>query len=612
MGAWRDFAKMAMAMGGKKGRPPVLSSQAFYPYAAERQLSESLRAALLESWRKELSETVAGISDAAEDGTDAGFAESVDEMARKAADSVSLAAQQAFAKFSEMTIGHPYWPQGAEESAKKEWTETFAKLCKSADAQGKADIARAVYEGRNAGKNIRQVESEIEGSLKVKARNRAELIARTETGKLNNAATMAGYRSAGISYYRWLSTPDERTRPSHAALNGLICAVGEGDSYYEETEGGMVRHSRTADMYHGDPGTDFQCRCTCVPWDPEIDGKYEVKKVPEPEPKEPSKLEQEREKTRTAEKLAAKASEEAKSAKSELDSAKRALRLQKIAERRHSRSQTKVGKIQERWNIRQVKRAGIIKTEFAAKDTKPVKDVSDIQGIIDRYIKKFPGETEYSSINVKIFSKTPTLGGYVAMFASRQDEIIAFNTASPSIISPRPSAYKTLLSAFQKMQRGKELPFREEYALESFYHEILHSKAKKWIGLKQHGKGDYKRTAMETINQFVSRHDYADFIRRMGGKVYNQEMVLDEGGGYYRWVKTFRGFIKAKGLDELKVLSAFRDRLLNGNYDELDSALYDFFKAHSGTKKTLDEVLGTFETIEDSKKFVEFLSSSSP
>lgn len=77
-------------------------------------------------------------------------------------------------------------------------------------------------------------------------------------------------------------------------------------------------------------------------------------------------------------------------------------------------------------------------------------------------------------------------------------------------------------------------------------------------------------------------------------------------------MKTFRGFIKAKGLDELKVLSAFRDRLLNGNYDELDSALYDFFKAHSGTKKTLDEVLGTFETIEDSKKFVEFLSSSSP
>lgn len=32
-------------------------------------------------------------------------------------------------------------------------------------------------------------------------------------------------------------------------------------------------------MYHGMPGTDFQCRCSMVMWDPEIDGKYEVKEA---------------------------------------------------------------------------------------------------------------------------------------------------------------------------------------------------------------------------------------------------------------------------------------------------------------------------------------------
>ena len=36
---------------------------------------------------------------------------------------------------------------------------------------------------------------------------------------------------------------------------------------------------------------------------------------------------------------------------------------------------------------------------------------------------------------------------------------------------------------------------------------------------------------METINQFVSRHDYAEFIRNMGGRVYNKADVLDNGGG---------------------------------------------------------------------------------
>ena len=59
----------------------------------------------------------------------------------------------------------------------------------------------------------------------------------------------------------------------------------------------------------------------------------------------------------------------------------------------------------------------------------------------------------------------------------------------------------------------------------------LHSKAKQHVVLKQHGHGDFKRTAMETINQFVSRHDYADFIRNMGGRVYNKADVLDNGGG---------------------------------------------------------------------------------
>lgn len=41
--------------------------------------------------------------------------------------------------------------------------------------------------------------------------------------------------------------------------------------------------------------------------------------------------------------------------------------------------------------------------------------------------------------------------------------------------------------------------------------------------------GDYERTAMETTNQFVSRHRYADFTRHMGGTPMNQNNVLGEG-----------------------------------------------------------------------------------
>ena len=98
----------------------------------------------------------------------------------------------------------------------------------------------------------------------------------------------------------------------------------------------------------------------------------------------------------------------------------------------------------------------------------------------------------------------------------------------------------------------------------------------------------------------------------MGGRVYNQTDILEDGGGYRNWVRTLRDFIKGKKLDEAKILTEFRDKLLNGRYDELDAILYDFFRKNSGTKKSLDEVLSTFEKCKDSNDFISFLSSSSP
>ena len=78
------------------------------------------------------------------------------------------------------------------------------------------------------------------------------------------------------------------------------------------------------------------------------------------------------------------------------------------------------------------------------------------------------------------------------------------------------------------------------------------------------------------------------------------------------WVRTLRYFIRTKNLDEAKILTEFRDKLLNGRYDELDSVLYDFFRKNSGTKKSLDEVMSTFENCKDSNDFISFLSRSNP
>lgn len=615
------------ATGKKRGRHPVFNSRMFYPYKEELRLQVALKAEISRYIAEAYAVAVNGEAFSDDLETLANFGGDLPEDFRSEVSSIGRAigrkVSESVARSSEMIVGKPYYPPNAKEEIYRTWEANFQTLCKSAESDAKKEISRIVSTAKNEGWNGRQLEKAIKGELEPKFRHRAELIARTESAKLNGSVTRATYREIGCRYYMWMATMDERTRPDHQAMNGVICSVDDPTVYYTENPDDPlhpVEHPRTSEMCHLHPGDDFQCRCTSVAWDPEIDGQYEVKERPDEEPSEEpeekpatlAKVEAANERAEKAERELEGARNETKNVKRELSETKRALRLQKAAEKRHNRNQAQIDKIQERWNIHQVKRSGIIETEYAAKDTKLIKDVVDVQKVIDRYIAKFTKETEYSRIHVATFNEPPTLTGYVAMRTSRKLEYIGFNKAKSSRIGNGPSAFKDLVNAFQKIQRGKKLSFDEEYAIESFYHEILHSKAKQYVVLKQHGHGDFKRTAMETINQFVSRHDYADFIRNMGGRVYNQTDILDNGGGYRNWVRTLRDFIRTKNLDEAKILTEFRDKLLNGRYDELDSVLYDFFRKNSGTKKSLDEVMSNFENCKDSNDFISFLSRSNP
>ncbi len=78
---------------------------------------------------------------------------------------------------------------------------------------------------------------------------------------------------SGFSCYEWLATNDMATRESHAALNGMICRYDD-DSVYSD-DGGKTWKKRTSGMYHGAPGTDFNCRCTALPWVAELEDEFE-------------------------------------------------------------------------------------------------------------------------------------------------------------------------------------------------------------------------------------------------------------------------------------------------------------------------------------------------
>lgn len=326
------------ATGKKRGRHPVFNSRMFYPYKEELRLQVALKAEISRYIAEAYAVAVNGEAFSDDLETLANFGGDLPEDFRSEVSSIGRAigrkVSESVARSSEMIVGKPYYPPNAKEEIYRTWEANFQTLCKSAESDAKKEISRIVSTAKNEGWNGRQLEKAIKGELEPKFSHRAELIARTESAKLNCSVTRATYREIGCRYYMWMATMDERTRPDHQAMNGVICSVDDPTVYYTENPDDPlhpVEHPRTSEMCHLHPGDDFQCRCTSVAWDPEIDGKYEVKERPEePEEKEPSKLEQAQEET-------AKANERAEMAEARAKEAERRAEILQKANERHGK-----------------------------------------------------------------------------------------------------------------------------------------------------------------------------------------------------------------------------------------------------------------------------------
>ncbi len=359
MGAFQEFARAAMAAGTKRGRRPVMNAQQFYPRGLERELQQKTVAEFMRIYRQFLEAALVGFSTFRDDQGDLSESQPVLSDAFKGElTSIEMRtdrkARENFSRQSEMIIGAPYYPPGSTEWILNDWHATFQDLCVSACAQQKTKIAVIVAGAKQAGWNKTQLEKAIEKQLPSQFKHRAELIARTELAKLNTAVTLETYRSAGVQYYKWLTTIDGRERESHALMNDRICSVTDGDVYFEQNPKQPLRpieHRRTGDMYHGHPGTDFQCRCSMVMWDPAIDGDYEVKDSDLLEQREAEELaEKEAQERAEAERKAKEQVEREKAAealKTAKEAAKRAEAERQAAEKARQEAEENARKLAE-------------------------------------------------------------------------------------------------------------------------------------------------------------------------------------------------------------------------------------------------------------------------
>lgn len=105
--------------------------------------------------------------------------------------------------------------------------------------------------------SVGDVAKELEDKFKM-ARDRAVMIARTETTSVSNELINENYKDAGYNGLEWLTSEDSSVRDSHSVLNGQQVRIGQRFS------NGLLY---PGDMTSNNPSEVIQCRCSTIPVD---------------------------------------------------------------------------------------------------------------------------------------------------------------------------------------------------------------------------------------------------------------------------------------------------------------------------------------------------------
>lgn len=121
------------------------------------------------------------------------------------------------------------------------------------------EIRATLLDGMKAGEGIAQLKKRVGDVFDDLKGYRAERIARTEVVGASNAANVAAYQISGlVDGKEWLAVPDDRTRETHAEMDGEV--VGISDDFRSP-----AGYTAQGPGLFGVPEEDINCRCTVIP-----------------------------------------------------------------------------------------------------------------------------------------------------------------------------------------------------------------------------------------------------------------------------------------------------------------------------------------------------------
>lgn len=186
-----------------------------------------------------------------------GFTEQYERMARRTVSMAEAESTDAFVKSVNEAVGvdmSAMLQQEGMEDYVEAATKQNAQLIKSIPERFFAGIESAVLGGVRGGDAPTKIAQRIREQSGV-SRRKAELIARDQTSKLTSEITERRQKQAGIKYFQWVTSKDERVGDDHRRAAKRDVGFGPG----------IYRWDRPPP--EGVPGNSTRpnCRCVAVP-----------------------------------------------------------------------------------------------------------------------------------------------------------------------------------------------------------------------------------------------------------------------------------------------------------------------------------------------------------
>ncbi len=178
---------------------------------------------------------------------------------RKLANKVNIFNKNIFSKFISSV---PELTNKISEEIKM-WISENTNLITNIPVLMMSKIVIAIHDSVRSSDSIAALKEEIK-EIESSTDKRAKLIASDQIGKINGNIVRQRNLDLGITEYVFLTSRDEKVRPTHKVMENKVCSWLDSDVYKDAESDKKWKKRNSIGGVEKHPEEDFNCRCTSI------------------------------------------------------------------------------------------------------------------------------------------------------------------------------------------------------------------------------------------------------------------------------------------------------------------------------------------------------------